>query len=45
MIKRLDEVLYVSTEKIREFDQELITFFNINFLEDFKKAEKLLSMM
>jgi molybdopterin-guanine dinucleotide biosynthesis protein A len=45
MIKRLDEVLYVSTEKIRELDQELITFFNINFLEDFKTAERLLSMM
>ena len=45
MIKRLDDVLYVSTEKIRELDQELITFFNINFLEDFKTAERLLSMM
>ena len=43
MIKRLDEVLYVSTEKLRELDKELITFFNINFLEDFKTAEKLLS--
>jgi len=45
MIKRLDEVIYVSTEKLRELDKELITFFNINFLEDFKKAEKLLSGM
>lgn len=41
MIKRLDKVVYVSTDEIRNFDPELITFFNINSREDLITAEKM----
>jgi len=43
MIKRLDKVVYVSTDELKRFDQELITFFNINNQEDLKAAKKLKS--
>ncbi|NIW50755.1 MAG: molybdenum cofactor guanylyltransferase, partial [Candidatus Korarchaeota archaeon] len=45
MIKRLDEVVYVNTDELKNFDQELITFFNINNQEDLKTAKKLKSKM
>jgi len=45
MIKRLDRVVYVSTEEIRKIDEELVTFFNINTQEDLTVAEKLSSKM
>jgi len=45
MIRQLDRVVYVDTDKIKKFDQELITFFNINSQEDFKKAEELFSRL
>jgi molybdopterin-guanine dinucleotide biosynthesis protein A len=45
MIKRLNKVVYVSTHEIKKFDQELITFFNINSREDLKTAELLKSEM
>jgi len=41
MIKRLDKVVYVNTNELKKFDQELITFFNINDQEDLKTAKKL----
>lgn len=45
MIKRLDKVIYVSTDELRKFDQNLVTFFNINSQEDLKAAEILKSKM
>jgi len=45
MIKRLDKVVYVNTDELKNFDQELITFFNINNQEDLKTAKKLKSKM
>ncbi len=41
MVKRLDKVNYVGTDKLREFDQDLVTFFNINDAKDMMIAEKL----
>jgi molybdopterin-guanine dinucleotide biosynthesis protein A len=43
MIKRLDKVVYASTDEIKNFDQKLVTFFNINTREDLKTAEKMKS--
>jgi len=43
MIKRLNKVIYVSTNEIREIDEELITFFNINSQEDLRTARMLIS--
>jgi len=45
MIKRLDKVFYVNTDELKEFDQKLISFFNINNQEDLKTAKKLKSKM
>ena len=45
MIKRLDKVVYMNTDELKKFDQELITFFNINNQEDLKTAKKLKSKM
>lgn len=45
MIKRLDKVVYVNTDELKNFDQELITFFNINNQEDLKTAKELKSKM
>ncbi len=45
MIKRLDKVAYVKTEEIRRFDEELLTFFNINSLEDLMGAETMLTRL
>ncbi len=45
MIKRLDKVVYVNTEELKEFDQKLISFFNINNQEDLMVARKLKSKM
>jgi molybdopterin-guanine dinucleotide biosynthesis protein A len=41
MVKRLDKVVYVGTETLKEFDQDLVTFFNINDSGDMIIAEKL----
>lgn len=43
MIKRLDKVIYVSTEELRKFDQKLVTFFNINRQVDLRTARTLRS--
>lgn len=43
MIKRLDRVIYVSTDELRRFDQNLVTFFNINSQEDLRTAKMLQS--
>lgn len=45
MIKRLDKVVYVNTDELKEFDQKLISFFNINNQEDLRVAKKLKSKM
>lgn len=45
MIKRLNKVVYVNTDELKNFDQELITFFNINSQEDLKTAKILKSKM
>ncbi len=42
MIDRLRGVRYVSTMVLRQMNQKLLTFFNINTLSDLKKAESLL---
>jgi molybdopterin-guanine dinucleotide biosynthesis protein A len=40
MLKRLKNVLYVSTETLKQFDESLNTFKNFNTLGDLKSAEK-----
>ena len=42
MISRLKEVLYLSTEVIKELDKELLTFHNINVLNDLEKIMSIL---
>lgn len=42
MIDRLEKTIFVSIESIRKFDPELLTFFNINSLEDLEKAETII---
>lgn len=42
MITRLRGVRYVSTVVLRQMDPKLLTFFNINTLEDLRRAESLL---
>lgn len=42
MIRRLNAVNYVSVDQLREFDRELLTFFNVNSREDLNRAETIL---
>ncbi|UCD26378.1 MAG: molybdenum cofactor guanylyltransferase [Candidatus Bathyarchaeota archaeon] len=42
MISHLGRVRYVSTASLGQMDPKLLTFFNINTLEDLRKAESLL---
>jgi len=44
MVDKLRGVRYVSTLVLQQLDPELRTFFNVNTLLDFKKAEKMLKM-
>jgi len=44
MIEKLEKVIYVPVEKLRKFDPDLLTFFNINSPEDLKKAEAILKL-
>ncbi len=41
MIKRLQEVVYVKTAELRTVDPELLSFLNVNTIEDLKTARKL----
>ncbi len=43
MILHMQRVRYVSTMVLRQMDAELLTFFNINTLEDLRRVEWLLS--
>ena len=43
MISKLKGVRYISTLVIKEFDSEMLTFFNINTPVDLKKAERIIS--
>ena len=43
MIQKLDKVTYLPIEKLKRFDPELFTFFNINNDKDLKQAEKILN--
>jgi molybdopterin-guanine dinucleotide biosynthesis protein A len=40
MLNALQKVLFVSTETLKQFDEDLDTFVNFNTLKDLKKAEK-----
>ncbi len=40
MIRRLNRVVYINTDEIRGVDPHLVTFFNINIIEDLLRAEK-----
>jgi molybdopterin-guanine dinucleotide biosynthesis protein A len=42
MIRRLNRILYVNVDELRRIDPELITFFNINSMDDLLRAEKFL---
>lgn len=42
MIERLGKVDYVSTELLRKHDPKLLSFFNVNTIEDLEKLQKLL---
>ena len=41
LIKRLKRIRYVSVDDLREFDPDLSTFKNINYIEDYEKALEL----
>ena len=43
MIKRLKKVVYLNTNDLRKYDQDLVTFFNINRQEDLKNAINILN--
>jgi molybdopterin-guanine dinucleotide biosynthesis protein A len=43
MISRLGKVKYVSTLVLRQLDPKLLTFFNVNTVEDLRKAESILN--
>jgi len=43
MIRRLKRVKYVSTNELKLYDKDLLTFFNINTKNDFKKAKEIIS--
>jgi molybdopterin-guanine dinucleotide biosynthesis protein A len=40
-IMRLEKVIFYSIEKLRDVDEKLISFFNINTPEDLKRADEL----
>jgi len=42
MIAHLRRIRYVSTLVLQRYDEKLITFFNINTVEDWKRAESML---
>lgn len=42
VIKRLERKIYISVERIKGFDRELLTFFNVNSHEELRAAEKFL---
>jgi len=42
MIKRLKNIVAVSTTEIERFDPQLLTFLNINTIKDFEKAKKVM---
>ena len=44
MIERLEKVIYIPVEELRRFDLDLLTFFNINSIEDLKNAETILKL-
>ena len=44
MIERLERTIYIPVEKVKKFDPELLTFFNINSVEDLKRAEAILKL-
>lgn len=45
MIKRLERVKYVSVEELRAFDKELLSFFNVNTLDEYRTALSMLGEM
>jgi len=42
MIARLHGIRYVSTLALKQYDEKLATFFNINTVEDWRRAESML---
>jgi len=42
MVQMLEKTIYVPVEELKTFDQELLTFHNINSTEDLENAEKIL---
>jgi len=44
MIERLERTAYVPVEELRRFDPDLLTFFNINSVEDLERAEAILKL-
>ncbi len=42
MIAHLQRIHYISTVALQQYDEKLTTFFNINTLEDWKRAESML---
>ena len=43
MIKRLKKVVYLNTNNLRKYDQDLVTFFNINRQKDLRNAINILN--
>ncbi len=45
MISHLPRVRYVSTSVLQQYDEKLTTFFNINLIQDWKRAELMLKQV
>jgi len=43
MIQQMDRIRFVSVEELRGFDPRLLTFFNVNTLEDLEEARRISS--
>ncbi|GEM_PF-271518 len=44
-VERMNDVEFINIERIRRIDRKLISFFNINRLDDLKRAEKICSLI
>jgi len=44
-VEKMKKVEFISVETIRTFDENLVSFFNVNTLKDLKRAEEICSSM
>ena len=44
MVQKLEKTIYIPVKELKTFDEELLTFHNINSIEDLENAEKILKL-